>query len=197
MADFLETQGYDTINLDYPSTKYGLKDLAKIMHNELAVRLVEDKPIHFVSHSMGGLLVRVYLNKYRPKNLGKTIMLAPPNNGSEIADFLKNNQIYRTYYGPAAEELITNQDLVKNLFGEVDYPLGIIAGNRTIDPLSSAIIPNEDDGKVSINSTKLEGMSDHIVIEATHTFIANNKLAQKQTAYFLQYGHFLKELTNE
>jgi pimeloyl-ACP methyl ester carboxylesterase len=193
LAAFLEAQGYDTVNLDYPSTKYGLEELAELMSKELAVKLSEDKPIHFVSHSMGGLLVRVYLARYRPENLGKVVQIAPPNQGSEIADLLKDNYLYQLYYGPAGEQLTTDQTQIKNLFGEVDYPLGVIAGNRTIDPLSSAIIPNEDDGKVSISNTKLAGMSDHIVIEATHTFIANNKIAQMQVLNFLRKGEFFRE----
>lgn len=192
LANFLEIRGYDTINLDYPSTKYGLKQLAKIMNDELKIKLSENKPVHFVSHSMGGLLIRAYLNQYRPNNLGRVVMLAPPNQGSEIADFLKENQLYQAYYGPAGKQLITDQTNIKDLLGEVDYELGIIAGNRSIDPVSSLIIPQSDDGKVSIKSTKLKGMSDHIVINATHTFIARNKQAQQQIIYFLENGAFKK-----
>jgi len=191
LAKHLEKAGYDTVNLDYPSTKFSLEELAKIMNEALAKKLTQNKRVHFVSHSMGGLLVRVYLNKYRPQNLGRIVQIAPPNQGSEIADFLKDNYLYQLYYGPAGEQLITDQSELKNLFGEVNYELGIIAGNKTIDPLSSAIIPDDDDGKVSINSTKLEGMKDHIILPATHTFFPQNKQAQFQVVYFLQNGVFL------
>jgi len=193
LAQYLEGQGYDTINLDYPSTEFGLEELARFMNGELSDRLSQDKPVHFASHSMGGLLIRAYLNKYRPKNLGRVVQLAPPNNGSEIADLLKDNYFYQQYYGPAGEQLITEQAELNKIFGEVYYPLGIIAGNRTIDPLSSALIPDTDDGKVSIDSTKLKGMSDHIEIEATHTFFPSNKQAQFQSGYFLQNGAFFRE----
>ncbi len=192
MANFLAKNGYEIINLDYPSTKYEIQDLARYLKNKLQNKITKPKKVNFVTHSMGGLVVRAYLNKYRPDNLGRIVMLAPPNKGSEIADILKDNQIYRKIYGPAGKQLTTNQQGLKEIFGKIDYELGIIAGDRSIDPISSAIIEGKDDGKVSIDSTKIEGMKDHIVLNATHTFIAQNKKVQKQVLHFLQNGYFFR-----
>ena len=135
-------------------------------------------------------MVRALIHKYNYKNLGKVVQLAPPNQGSEVADFIKNFWPYKKIYGPAGQQLITDQSKIKHLFGEVSYELGIIAGNSTIDPISSAIIPGENDGKVAVERTKLKGMKDHIDVSASHTFFPSNKEVQKQTLYFLKNGNF-------
>ena len=187
---YLTSQGYEVINLDYPSTDYPLEVLTRFVHKELASRLVQDKPVHFVGYSMGGLLVRSLIYQYRPKFLGRVVQLAAPNKGSEVADFLKDNWLYKKIYGPAGQQLGTSEQLPRELFGEVDYELGVIAGNSTIDPISSALIPGDDDGKVSIQSTKLQGMKDHVVVSASHTFFPGNKQVHRHIAHFLHYGIF-------
>lgn len=186
---YLHHQGFDVVNLDYPSTEHDLETLADLVHEDLSHLLVLEKPVHFVGYSMGGLLVRAILHKYPQPNLARVVQLAPPNYGSEIADFLQDNWLYKKFYGPAGQQLITNKDF-SSLFGKVTFELGIIAGNRSIDPISSLIIPGRDDGKVSIAHTKLEGMKDHIIVAATHTFFPSNKTVQHQTGYFLAYGEF-------
>lgn len=190
LATYLQKDGFDAINLSYPSTTHKIEDLTEIINKEISQRTAEDKLIHFIGYSMGGLMVRALIHKYNYKNLGKVVQLAPPNQGSEVADFVKNFWPYKKIFGPAGQQLITDQGAVKHLFGEVNYELGIIAGNATIDPISSAIIPGENDGKVAVKRTKLEGMKDHIVVSASHTFFPSNKEVQKQTLYFLKNGNF-------
>ena len=150
------------------------------------------KPIHFVGYSLGGIVTRVVLNKYRPDNLGRVVQLASPNGGSEVADFLKENWLYGEVFGPAGQQLVTEGAGISELMGEVTYELGVIAGNFTIDPVSSAIIPGDDDGKVSIESTKVAGMRDHIIVPVSHTFFPQNDLVQRQTRNFLQFGAFIR-----
>lgn len=193
MEKYLLKQGYDAINIDYPSTDYTLESLIYLVHQDISKKLTEDKTVHFVGYSMGGILNRAIINKHRPKNLGRVVQLAPPNNGSEVSDFLKENWLYKKVYGPAGQQLTTNQQKIKELFGDIYYDLGIIAGNRTIDPISSSIIPGKDDGRVSIENTKLKGMKDHIVVSVAHPFLPSNKTVQQQTAYFLQNGVFKKD----
>ena len=193
LADNIKNQGYQVLNLDYPSTKHPLEVLVEQI-NEQVKRFNQDpnRKIHFVSHSMGGVLVRGFLNKYRPKNLGRVVMLAPPNQGSEASDFWKDNWLFNFIYGPAGKQLITDQSKLKEFLGKINYELGVIAGDFSIDPFHSFIIPGPDDGKVSIKRTKVEGMKDHVVISATHTFIMNNKDALIQTLNFLDKGEFIK-----
>lgn len=190
LAVYLEKDGYDVINLNYPSTTYKIEELTEIINEKISKRVTDDKKIHFVGYSMGGLMVRALIHKYNYKNLGKVVQLAPPNQGSEVADFVKNFWPYRKIFGPAGQQLVTDQSATKHLFGEVSYELGIIAGNATIDPISSLIIPGENDGKVSVKRTKLVGMKDHIVVRVSHTFFPSSKEVQKQTLHFLNYGKF-------
>ncbi len=194
LAGFLSGRGYRVVNVGYPSTKFSISDLVDIIRPEIdaAAKQAGEGRVHFVGYSMGGLIIRAFLRRYRPANLGRVVMVGTPNNGSQIADFLKNWPLYRKVYGPAGQQLITDQAAMTELFGTVDYELGIIAGNRTIDPVSSLIIglrvPN--DGKVSVESTRLDGASAHIVIPANHTFLPVNKVMWSQTLSFLQHGRF-------
>lgn len=193
LEHYLTSEGYSVINLNYPSTRYPLEELIAQTHQEIEARTPDkSRKIHFIGYSMGGLVVRGILAKYRPLRLGRVVLLAPPNHGSEVADFIRNNPLYKRIYGPAGQQLTTNQTKISSLFGKVDYELGIIAGDRAIDPVSYFIIPGKNDGKVSIESTKLEGMKDHITLHATHTFFPTNAQVLKQTAYFLREGIFHK-----
>ena len=139
---------------------------------------------------MGGLLIRAYLNKYRPEKLGRVVMIGTPNQGSEVADFVQNWRLYQKLYGPAGQQLITKQDSFSHFFGQVDYELGVIAGNRPIDIISSRIISKPNDGKVSIDSTKITGMKGHVVVPSSHTFFPTHKQTWQQTLNFLQNGQF-------
>ena len=191
LAEFLCEQSYEVLNIDYPSTDHAMRVLVDIVQHKInASQQDPAQKIHFVGYSMGSLIVRGILFKYRPHNLGRVVMLGPPNNGSEVADFFKNFFLYKQIYGPAGQELGTDRGDYSELFGKVDYELGIIAGDRSIDPISSAIIPGIDDGKVSVARTRLTGMKDHIVIHTTHTFMMNNKTVLQQTINFLQTGLF-------
>lgn len=190
LSKYLHQAGYDVLNLDYPSTDHKIETLTRIIHQKILLQTNQNKKIHFVGYSMGGLMVRALIHQYSYQNLGRVVQLAPPNSGSEIADFLQDNWLYEKIYGPAGQQLMTDQKDVRNLFGEVNYELGIIAGNFTIDPISSSIIPGDDDGKVAIARTKLQGMKDHIVMNASHTFFPSNKQVHKQVLYFLRNGQF-------
>jgi pimeloyl-ACP methyl ester carboxylesterase len=190
LALHLARQGYNVINPSYPSTSYKLEQLADIIYKELVKQLGETKLIHFVGYSMGALLVRIIIHKYRFPHLGRVVQLAPPNHGSEVADFFNQNWLYQTIYGPAGQQLITDQSDIQHLFGPINYQLGIIAGNSTIDPISSFIIPSDDDGKVSVQRTQLTGVQAHIVVPASHTFFPSHKIVQLQTAFFLKFGVF-------
>lgn len=193
MAEYLSAEGYEVYNLDYPSTDHKLEDLIDLTQAQIdALNLDDTRTVHFVGYSMGGILVRGIVHKFPPVHLGRIVQLAPPNHGSEVADFLKDNRLYAAIYGPAGQQLTTKERLDR-LFGEVNYELGIIAGNYSIDPISSTIIPGADDGKVSIESTRLKGMKDHIIVPATHTFFPDNSDVLRQTSYFLKHGHFHRQ----
>jgi len=186
------SKGFTVYNLDYPSTEYPLNQLASIVAGQLRQKIDPSRPVHFVGYSMGGIVARIVLNKYRPDNLGRVVQLASPNGGSEVADFLKENWLYEKFYGPAGQQLVTDDANIADLMGKVDYPMGVIAGNFSIDPVSSAIIPGDDDGKVSVESTRVEGMKDHIIVDASHTFFPQNPKVLSQALNFLRFGSFVR-----
>jgi pimeloyl-ACP methyl ester carboxylesterase len=188
----LAQTGYNAINIDYASRKKTIEALVEDIDAVLKEsRIGGEKKVHFIGYSMGGLVIRAYIAKHRPANLGRVVMLAVPNQGSEVADALKDSALYRRVYGPAGQELVTDQARFKKLFGDIDYDIGVIAGDRSIDPLSSLLfLPGKDDGKVSIERTKIDGMKDHIVLHTTHTFIMKNDDVIRQALHFLKHGAF-------
>ena len=176
MQAALEAAGFATLNLDYASRRNPLETLADDIHPAIAgFATGVDGSLHFVCHSMGGLLARVYLARYRPQRLGRVVMLGTPNGGSEIADRLKNFAAYRAFFGPAGQQLGTHRDAaIDAMLPPVDYPVGIIAGNRSIYPISSVVLPKPHDGRVSVENTRLDGMADHIVVGAPHPWLVRN-----------------------
>ncbi|MHC2252079.1 pimeloyl-ACP methyl ester carboxylesterase [Bradyrhizobium embrapense] len=190
----LTDAGFATLNLDYDSRRKGLDALAEDIHSSLdPFARSLDGSVHFVCHSMGGLLARVYLARYRPARLGRVVMLGTPNGGSEIADRLKNLAAYRALFGPAGQQLVTRRDAATSaLLPPIDYEAGIIAGNRSVYPITSMGMPRPHDGRVSVANTRLDGMADHIVIRTSHPWLVRNKDAIAQTIAFLRDGEFTK-----
>jgi pimeloyl-ACP methyl ester carboxylesterase len=192
MQTALEGSGFATLNQDYASRRKALEALAEDIHPSIQ-RFADgiDGAVHFVGHSMGGLLARVYIARYRPKRLGRVVMLGTPNSGSEIADRLKHMGAYRAWFGPAGQQLVTQRDAtIAAMFPPVDYPVGIIAGNRSVDPIMSTFLPKPHDGRVSVENTRLDGMADHIIVGTSHPRLIRNGRAIEQTITFVRDGSF-------
>lgn len=197
LAKFLDANGYRVLNVDYPSTHLPLESLIDHINRQVvAFNLDLQRKIHFVGYSLGGLLARGVIHRHRPPNLGRVVQLAPPNQGSEVADFWKNNFLFQWIFGSAGQELGAEEKSFARILGPVDYELGVIAGNCTWDPISSAMIKGSNDGKVSVENTKVPGLADHMVIPTTHTFIIYNRVAWNQAICFLQYGKFNRTSTS-
>lgn len=190
MADFLMQSGYQVVNLGYPSRHAPIAELAATAIPTALERCEGAERVHFVTHSLGGILVRHYLTDHSVPNLGRTVMLGPPNGGSEIVDRLGDLAMFEWLNGPAGQQLGTGSDSVPNQLGPVNYEVGVIAGTRTFDPLMSALLPDPDDGRVSVASTHLEGQREHLVLPVTHAFMMRNESVMQAVLRFLRTGSF-------
>lgn len=187
----LRAEGFATLNLDYPSRSKPLDALAADIHPRISEFAGTTSQLHFLAHSMGGLLTRVYVARHRPARLGRVVMLGTPNGGSEVANLLKNLSLYRAFYGPAGQQLTTTPDDTLISLPSPDYPVGIIAGIKSIDPITSHfVLPRPNDGRVSLQSAQLAGMADLAIVKASHTGLVRQPAAIAQALAFLRDGRF-------
>jgi triacylglycerol lipase len=188
-------ENYRVINMPYPSTRVSIETASDHwLYNILKTRTTDPTvKIHFVAHSLGGIVLRQYLSNHQIENLGRVVMLAPPNQGSELADRLRNNYLYKFATGPAGQQLGTRDSSLPKQFAPPDFDLGVIAGDRSLNPLFSAFIPGPDDGKVSVCSTQIPGMRDFLLVHRTHTWMAWSREVNEAVTRFLKSDRFVTE----
>ncbi len=188
----LSGRGYYTCNIDYPSREHEIATLAReyVLPALKACSFDTNRQLNFVTHSMGGIVLR-YLARHRlVETIGRVVMLSPPNGGSEVVDTLGNLKLFEWINGPAGLQLGTDGNSLPATLGDATFELGVITGNRSINWVLSSMIEGVDDGKVSVQSAQLDGMADFLVLSATHPFIMKNRRAISQTVYFLEHGMF-------
>ncbi|MDO8505766.1 MAG: alpha/beta fold hydrolase [bacterium] len=177
----LAKQGYRIINANYPSTKDSIEHLSDTYLADALDRDYKDttRRIHFVTHSMGGPMVRYFLTTHKIEHLGRAVMIAPPSKGSELADIWSASKRLSASMGPAIHEMTTYKNSLVNTLPPPYYEVGIIAGKR--------------DEKISVENTKLEGMKDFLIVNREHTFIMIAKEVTDATIHFLKNGNFKPE----
>ncbi len=192
LAGNLEAAGYRTINLSYPSRDMPIERIAlELLPEQLRIHDVARAPkVHFVTHSMGSLVVRLYLRDRRPANLGRVVMLGPPNQGSAAADSAARHSFLHWALGPNIERLGTGTRNIINQLGPADFELGIIAGSSQINPLFNHVLDRPHDGAVSVKAARLEGMKDFLVVPYSHTLMLWRAAVSEQVLAFLRNGRF-------
>lgn len=192
MAAELQEAGFTTANVDYPSQAATVQGLAKMAVGEGLKKCREARPpkIHFVTHSIGGILLRYAHGESPIPELGRVVMLAPPNQGSEIVDITRDWPTAELFSGKAGLQLGTDEDSIPSKLGPVDFELGVVAGTATVSPIFSAMLPVPNDGKVSVESTKVEGMKDFLIVHSSHRYIMTSDTVIENTKAFLQSGRF-------
>jgi pimeloyl-ACP methyl ester carboxylesterase len=187
----LRRAGYSVVNATYPCRRL---DIARLSREWLAPRVAAAVPpggrVHFVTHSLGGILVRQFAADHPEAPIGRVVMLAPPNQGSELSDWMARWTIPRWWTGPALRELGTGPEAVPNRLGPAPFACGVLAGDRSLNPLFSLLFDGPNDGKVSVARTALSGMADRRVLPYSHTWLMNRQDCRREVLHFLRTGRF-------
>ena len=191
LARNLEARGYAVVNLGYPSTSQSVESSAAVVGRAVGqCRAQQASPVNFVTHSMGAIVLRQYFQDHRIADAGRVVMMAPPNHGSEVVDRHGRQWWFRLATGPAGQELATSAAGLANRLKPIGLPVGVIAGTRNHEPWFAGDFRGPNDGKVSVESAKLAGMTDFITLDVTHTSMPASREAQDQAASFLANGRF-------
>jgi pimeloyl-ACP methyl ester carboxylesterase len=190
LARRLAEEGFEVHNLRYESLARSPEELVAELHRAVSGCCTDAARVDFVAHSLGGVLVRAYLAEHPLPQLGRVVMLAPPNRGSELGDVVAGSRLLRAVLGPTAAQLGTGPASLPNRLPAPDFELGVVAGTRSLNPLGSWLLPEEDDGTVSVASTRCAGMTDFVALPVSHTFIVRSGEVARQVAHFLRYGRF-------
>ncbi len=190
-----EKERYNVVVLSYPSRRHGVEGLSeRYLHRVLASKVpVAAAKVHFVTHSLGGIVLRNYLAHHTISNLGRVVMLAPPNHGSGLVDVLRRNFIGRWILGRAGRELGTKPNDLPQRLGPVEFSLGVIAGDVSLNPIFSSILKAPNDGKVTVESARISGMSDFVVIHSSHTWMMWRAETLRLVLNFIRDGNFGKK----
>ncbi len=193
MAEALRVAGFSTANVDYPSQAGPIAVIAPMaVETGLSeCRIAGAKRIHFVTHSIGGILLRYFHEASPIPDLGRVVMLAPPNQGSEIIDVTRDWPTGDLFAGEAGLQLGTDPDSIPRQLGPADFELGVIAGTGSINFVMSAMLPGPNDGKVSVESTRVEGMDDFLIVDNSHHYITESEEVIRNTTSFLRNGSFV------
>ncbi|MBK1878867.1 hypothetical protein JIN87_18435 [Pelagicoccus mobilis] len=191
MQRFLESSGFDVLNLSYPSTRYSIEDLASRLAKRICEESAKGGPLHFVTHSMGGIVLRQLRRSNADFRIGRCVMLSPPNKGSQVVDCLGRWKLFRWVNGPAGQQLVTGPSGLPERLGAVDYECGVLTGTRSVNWILSLMLPGPNDGKVAVSHAGVEGMASFKTVRATHPFIMRNREAMANTLAFLRTGTFL------
>ncbi|MBT4866816.1 MAG: alpha/beta fold hydrolase [Planctomycetaceae bacterium] len=192
MAVRLKKDGYTVVGFDYPSTRTDIRDSAEYLRSVIE-SLDKVNEINFVVHSMGGIVVRTYLDKHNDKRINRMVMMGVPNGGANMADRMRKNSLYRLIYGPAGQQLGSDPEGLIAKLPTPKFEFAIIAGGRNTLTGYNPLVPGDDDGTVSVTSARLPGATDFLLVPCMHTFMMNHEAVIDSTLRFLESGQLRKE----
>jgi alpha-beta hydrolase superfamily lysophospholipase len=188
----LDDKGFEVHNISYPSTRFPIEKLAKDLRQGELAPLADRDDLCFVTHSMGGIILR-WIESYMPMpGLFRSVMLAPPNQGSEVADAMMNLRLARWLNGPALEQLGTMSNSLPLELEDINFHCGVLAGSRSSNPFFRRFFDEANDGKVAVESTKDPGVADWRVLDVFHSTMMKNRAVIDHTLHFLEHGWFEK-----
>lgn len=190
LARDLRTAGYRVRNVSYPTRPYDIATLVQRYVEPAITGCGDQAPVHVVTHSLGGILIRLYLQRASLPPASRIVMLAPPNHGSEVADYLRGWWLYRWLFGRVGQQLGTGADSIVRELAPLSCEVGVIAADRSIQPWFAHLMPGENDGVVSVVSARLEEMCDFLVVHNSHTLLMFDRHVRGQVKHFLANGCF-------
>jgi pimeloyl-ACP methyl ester carboxylesterase len=192
LAQRIENAGYHVERIGYSSLNVTPQEILEEVTSQIdSCCAHHQKPVHYVGHSLGGLLIRAYLQEKRPDNIGRVVLMGTPNQGTPIVDAFRDKW-WMKFLGPTTSALGTENDSFPGSLEAPFYPVGVIAGVANTRR-NDAWLPGPDDGLVTVEATKLEGMSDFIVIRTGHSFMRYDQEVARQTVSFLRDGRFSRQ----
>ena len=192
MAKALQEDGYTVVGFDYPSTRVSIPESAEYLHKTIqSLEGIEE--IDTVCHSMGGLLLRAYLQKHNEPRFRRAVMLGVPNKGAQMADILKGNPLFKVVLGPAGQQLVTDNDGIIPKLPAPNFPFAVIAGGRSAAKGYNPILPGDNDSTVTVASTRLPGAADFLLLPVIHSFLMNNDQCVEATRHFLTHGQLVHD----
>lgn len=191
-AQKLENANYKVCRLDYATIGKSVEAVITETDSQINACIKHAPKVHFVGHSLGGLVIRAYLQNNQQKLLGskvgEIVLIGTPNKGSELADHLRESWLMKLA-GGVSQTLVTGSSSFGNRIKESYFNLGVIAGTKS-SSLTDKHFKGENDGLVSVESTKLKSMSDFITLEVGHSQMRYSQAVAEQTIHFLQKGVF-------
>jgi hypothetical protein len=195
---------YKAFCMGYPTTRGSVEAHARSLDN--VIRSLEGiSEINFIAHSLGNLVVRHWIRDFvdsgrslpKDQKFGRMVMLAPPNRQPKLATILVRGAVAQFVAGPAAEELASGWEKLEPKLGTPPFEFGVLAGGKNDGRGFNPLIPGDDDGVITVESTRLPGARDFRVLPILHSFFMKDSQVQQNTIRFLQHGFFESEKTRQ
>lgn len=188
LARRLNVEGFSTLNIPYPSLVKPVDWILAHLRDRISA-FAGEEPVHFIGHSLGGILVRMMLAEGVSWQPGRFIMLAPPNSGSEIIDRASRKFVIRSLLSPAARAL--SSDGIPSRLPSLPENLEamVIMGRRSSIPFFRKLLSEGNDGIVSVTRGRIDGLKAFAIVDADHTFIQIHPETIRRTLEFLRTGN--------